>query len=52
MNGIVLCVLYIGILGVLEGKNILVIIIFVVVGVLIGELIDIDKWVNKLGVFL
>ncbi len=33
-------------------KNTLVTIISVAVGALIGELIDIDKWVNKLGAFL
>lgn len=32
-------------------KNTLVTIISVAVGALIGELIDIDKWVNKLGAF-
>lgn len=52
MNGIALSVLYIGISGALEGKNTLVTIISIAVGALIGELIDIDKWVNKLGAFL
>lgn len=33
----------------LATENTLVIIISMVIGVLIGELIDIDKWVNKLG---
>lgn len=33
----------------LSTENTLVIIISMVIGVIIGELIDIDKWVNKLG---
>lgn len=33
----------------LASENTLVIIISMVIGVIIGELIDIDKWVNKLG---
>ncbi len=33
----------------ISGENTLVIIISMVLGVLVGELIDIDKWVNKLG---
>jgi len=52
MNGVALCVLYIGISGSLKGENTLVTIICIAVGALIGELIDIDKWLNKLGEFL
>ena len=33
----------------ISGENTLVIIISMVIGVIIGELIDIDKWVNRLG---
>ena len=59
------CVIYIGIDGALEtapaiGNNVisdglikvLVMVISIAVGTLIGEIIDIDKWVNKLGNFL
>lgn len=49
MNGIALCVLYIGISGSLQGENTLITIISMAIGALIGELIDIDKGLNKLG---
>ena len=52
MNGVALCVLYIGISGSLKGEDTLATIICIAVGGLIGELIDIDKWLNKLGNFL
>ena len=60
-----ICVIYIGISGTLEaapvmGKEmlsdglikVLVMVISMALGTLIGELIDIDKWVNRLGEFL
>lgn len=49
MNGLALCVVYIGISGALKGENTLLTIICVALGALIGELIDIDKWLNNLG---
>ncbi|MGL5330443.1 MAG: DUF554 domain-containing protein [Peptostreptococcaceae bacterium] len=49
MNGIALCVLYIGISGSFEGKDTLLTIISIAIGALIGEIIDIDKWLIKLG---
>jgi len=49
MNGLALCVLYIGISGALKGKDTLQIIICIAVGALIGEIIDIDKRLNNLG---
>lgn len=49
MNGLALCVLFIGISGVLKGNNTLLIIISIVIGGVIGELIDIDKAIIKLG---
>lgn len=52
MNGLALCTLYIGISGSLKGENTLIMIISVAVGALIGEIIDIDKWLNKLGYYL
>lgn len=52
MEGIGLCVMGIGIVGLLDGQNTLVLILSVVIGTLIGEGIDIDKRViegiNKL----
>ncbi|GAB6167863.1 DUF554 domain-containing protein [Clostridium carnis] len=49
MHGLGLSVLYIGISGALKGTNILMTIISIAVGALIGELIDIDKWLFRLG---
>lgn len=49
-SGMAFCVLLIGIDGMLnEQNNILVIIVSVALGAIIGELIDIDKWVNRLA---
>lgn len=52
MNGLALCVIYIGISGSLNGGDTLQMIISIAIGALVGELIDIDKWLNKLGDFL
>lgn len=49
MNGLALCVLYIGISGALKGKDTLQIIICIALGALIGEVIDIDRRLNDLG---
>lgn len=50
MTGMAFCVLYIGITGLFEeGANILVIIVCFALGAVIGELIDLDKQVNRLG---
>ena len=49
MSGLGLCVLYIGVSGALKGENTLLMIICIVLGALIGELIDIDKRLNNLG---
>lgn len=52
MAGLGLCVLYIGIDGALKGEETLLIIISIALGALIGEIIDIDKWLNNLGQYL
>lgn len=49
MNGLALCVLYIGISGSIEGENPLIMIVSIAIGALIGELIDIDKRLTNLG---
>jgi len=49
MNGLALCVIYIGISGALEGKDTMQMIICIAVGALVGEVIDIDKALIKLG---
>ena len=53
MTGMALCVFLIGVDGILsEGNKILVIIISVAIGAVLGQLIDLDKWVNRLGKIL
>lgn len=49
MNGLALCVIYIGISGTLKGDNTIVMIISVAVGAFIGEIIDIDNKLENLG---
>ena len=49
VKGVGLCVLLIGIKGVLEGINVLITIISIVLGAIIGELLDIDNAVNRLA---
>ena len=49
MNGLALCILYIGISGSLKGKDTLQMIICIALGALVGEIIDIDKRLNNLG---
>lgn len=49
MNGLALCVLYIGISGALKGQDTLQIIICIAIGALVGEIIDFDKRLNDLG---
>lgn len=49
MKGVALCVLYIGISGSLAGTNTLIAIISIVVGAIIGSLLDIDRRLNSLG---
>ena len=48
MTAIGLCTVAIGFMGILDGENTLVLIISMVLGVLIGELLDIDGHVNRL----
>lgn len=52
MIGLGLCTLYIGISGCLAGENTLVLIVSMVIGTIIGEAIDLDDKINKLGNFL
>ncbi|MBQ6714709.1 MAG: DUF554 domain-containing protein [Clostridia bacterium] len=50
MQGMALCVFYIGVTGIFEDNiNVLIVIISVGLGALIGELLDLDRLVNKLG---
>lgn len=49
MTGLGLCTVYIGIDGALTGQNVLITIASMVIGSIIGTLIDIDKAINRLG---
>lgn len=49
MKGLALCILIIGITGAVKSENTFLVICSVVIGSLIGELIDIDKWLKRLG---
>lgn len=49
MTALALCTIYIGIDGALSGSNTLVLIISMCIGAVIGELIDIDKWLTRLA---
>lgn len=49
MGGLALCVLYIGIQGALKGENALIAILSIAVGAVLGEILDLDRRVNRLG---
>lgn len=49
MKGLGLCTLFLGISGSLKGENSLVLILSMVVGTLIGEGLDLEKQINRLG---
>lgn len=52
MKGLGLCALFLGISGSLKGENSLILIISMVVGALIGEGIDLEDKLNRLGKWL
>lgn len=49
MQGVALCVLYIGISGSFKGSNTLTAILSMVIGAIIGELLDLDRRMHALG---
>lgn len=49
MQGLALCVLYIGISGSLKCENTLCVILSMVIGIIIGELLKLDDRINSLG---
>ncbi|MCI9512098.1 DUF554 domain-containing protein [Oscillibacter sp. 1-3] len=49
MNGVALCVLYIGVSGSLKGSNTLTAILSMVAGAITGELLDLDRRMSALG---
>ena len=52
MHGMALCIIFIGIDGALSGENTLIAIISIAAGAVIGELIDLDKWLDRFGEFI
>ncbi len=52
MKGLGLCTLFIGISGSLKGENTILLILSMVLGILIGEGIDLEDKINKLGKWL
>ncbi len=48
-KGVALCVLYIGIEGMLDGSNALITILSMVLGVVVGELLKLDDKIHALG---
>jgi hypothetical protein len=49
MQGVALCVLYLGVSGSLKGQNSLITILSMVIGAIIGELLDLDLRMKHLG---
>ena len=49
MQGVALCILFLGISGSLKGQNSLVTIVSMVIGAVIGEPLDLDKRMHHLG---
>jgi uncharacterized protein len=49
MQGVALCVLFIGISGCLKGQNTLIAILSMVLGAILGELLDLDRRMHALG---
>lgn len=49
MMAIGICTVYIGVSGMMKGQNQLVAIISMVLGAAVGTLLDIDRWLNRLG---
>ena len=52
MKGVALCVLLIGIMGAVETKKIMVVIVSIVLGGIIGTLLQLDKGITGLGEFI
>jgi uncharacterized membrane protein YqgA involved in biofilm formation len=50
-KGIGLAIVYVGIRGAMDNKRMLLLIMSLVLGALAGELINIDKWMNRFGLW-
>ena len=49
MKAIAACLIYIGVSGAMQSERMLLLILSMIIGAIIGELINIDKGMNKLG---
>ncbi|MFL0198079.1 DUF554 domain-containing protein [Clostridium sp. WILCCON 0269] len=49
IQGVSLCIIYIGILGAIKGSSIVLVISSIVIGGFVGEIIDIDNKIERLG---
>ena len=49
ITGLGLCVMYVGITGVLKGQNAIVAVVSMALGGAIGTIVDVDKQINRLG---
>lgn len=52
MNGLALCVIFMGVSGAFKSEDTIQMIICIAVGSLIGEIINIDKGINKFGLYV
>ena len=52
MKGLGLCTLYLGVTGLMKGENSLILILSIVIGTLIGEGLNLEGRINKLGEWL
>jgi len=52
MTAIALCTLYIGISGALKGQNTLILIVSMLIGTIIGTIVNIDGGIEKLGSYI
>jgi len=50
-KGTGMCCVFLGIKGAMESSNILLLIMSIVIGAVIGEAVNIDKWINRLGLW-
>jgi uncharacterized membrane protein YqgA involved in biofilm formation len=50
-KGIGLAIVYVGLRGAMDNKHMLLLIMSLVIGALAGELINIDKWMNRFGLW-
>ena len=52
MKGLGLCTLYLGVTGLMKGENSLILILSIVVGTLIGEILNLEERINQVGIWL